>query len=360
MDWYLLQPGSVLALSQAMLLLVFGLYLLSIRPKSRGTWLLAIVFVILGLLWLEREVVGVFLLFLWSTYVILPLVFYLLLHFAYSFVYNPFRRESRIVLTGAGLLVGANVVYQIVNFDGAFFLPQGVALCVQLGGLLMIIGSLSVYLRKRARLSKGMDLNRSGKTGADEAEQTGKEMQALRAFALLMAGMMLVHSVMVWREGSFIWGGSGWAVPFNVDFAAWAVILVLFVVVYINHMPEPTTLRAKIAGISLVTLLAVFGLADLMLFSDADLQRESMALLPSHQTLRFEPDGQGGFRVGHVPFRFDSDLGDNLRLDANTDSLVSLSFSFPFYETRWEEMYIDSNGQVAFGGGPRLWRFLFG
>ena len=82
MDWYLLQPGSVLALSQAMLLLVFGLYLLSIRPKSRGTLLLAIVFGILGLLWLEREVVGISFFFLWSLYIILPIVFYLLLHFA--------------------------------------------------------------------------------------------------------------------------------------------------------------------------------------------------------------------------------------------------------------------------------------
>ena len=353
---FLLQPLSILALTQSLLLFIVALYLLSIKRKTRGTRLLAIAFGIISLTWLE----DVLRLSLYTPLpfdidpldeLTIPLFSYTLLHFAYSFVSNPFRRESRIVLTGAGLLAGGNAVYQIYRMITFTGMPRVGPLCIEVGILLMILVSLSVYLRKRAHLLKDIHLNQPGSPERYRAEQAGKASQSFGAFALLTAGMMLTSIRGVWVTATFIWPELGTPSPLMaiVHFPVMVLLIVLFLVVYLNHMPEPTTFQAKIIGLSLATVLAVLGIADLLLFSKADLQREGMALLPDYQTLRFEPDGQGGYRVAHIPFQFDADIGDNLGLRMDTETPVSLGFAFPFSGTQWEKMYIDSNGLVSFG-----------
>ena len=357
MDWFLLQPFSVLALTQVLLLFVVALYLLSIKRKTRGTWLLALAFGLLGLAWVQA-LAGLSLTISLGLGLdpfddlVIPLLLYVLLHFAYTFVYDPFPRESRLVLTGTGLLVGANAVYQIYRMITFAAIPESGMLGVEVGNFLLILASLIVYLRKWRRLAKGIDLDRRESPGTDQAEPKDKARKAVRAFALLSVGLLLLSLRGVWVTATVIWPELGTPSPFMaiVNLPGIVLFFLLFVVVYINHMPEPTTFQAKIIGLSLATVLAVLGIADPILFSNADLQREGMALLPGHQSLRFEPNEQGGYRVGHIPFRFDQDLGDNLRLRVETDSLVALGFSFPFYGKQWQNLYVDANGLVAFGG----------
>ena len=353
MNLFLLQPLSVLALTQALLLLIVCVYLLSIKQKTGSTWLLAIAFGLLGLNWLQGAVDL-------SFYATLPfetdpldellvsLVLYVLLLFAYSLFYNPFGRESKIVLAGVGLLVGANTIYQIYQMISYTSMSDSGALYIELTHLLMILVSLSVYLRKRARLSKGIDVNLAGSAGF---EQAGKEKAAFRAFALLAAGLMLLSFRGIWIAATFIWPQLGVPSPFlvMVNLPAFILLLLCFLVVYINYMPEPTTFQAKIIGLSLATLLAVLGIADPILFSNENLQREGLALVPDHQTLRFEPEAEGGYRLTRVPFQFDADLGENLHLRQEADTLVALDFVFPLFGRSWENMYIDPNGLVAFG-----------
>ena len=42
--------------------------------------------------------------------------------------------------------------------------------------------------------------------------------------------------------------------------------------------------------------------------------------------------------------------GDNLQLGPETDTLVAMDFEFPFSGQTWDELYVDSNGLVSFGG----------
>ena len=356
MDWFLLQPFSVLALTQVVLLFIVALYLLSIKRKTRGTWLLALAFGLFGLAWVQLllgHTVTVSLGFEIDPFddFAIPLLLYVLLHFAYAFVYNPFPRESRIVLTGAGFLVGANAVYQIYRMITFVPVPEGGMLGVEMANFLLLLGSLIIYLRKWARLARGIDLDRHERPGTDQATQRDKARKAVRAFALLSVGLLLLSLRGVWVTATLLWPVLGTPSPFMeiVNLPGTVLIFLLFVVVYINHMPEPTTVQAKIIGLSLAMLLAVLGIADLVLFSEPDLQREARVVLPNQQTLRFEPDGQEGYRVAYIPFRFDPDLGDNLRLGPETETRVALGFAFPFSGTRWEEMYVDSNGLVTFG-----------
>ena len=99
MDWILLQPGSVIALTQVLLLFVVAFYLLSIKHKTRGTWLLAIAFGVLGLAWLLFGLAP-------SLYtalpfqtdpldeLMIPFFLYVLLHFAYNSIIKFFQVDE--------------------------------------------------------------------------------------------------------------------------------------------------------------------------------------------------------------------------------------------------------------------------
>ena len=364
MERFLLEPLFVLSLTQVLLLITLTVYLLGRKQKTKGTWLLALAMGLLSIIWIQQMVDK-------SIYgqlnininavdeLVIPLVVYLLLHFSYWFLSNPFKLESRVILVGVGFLLGLNVIYQLFVIGSFVTMPPFGGLWIELGNLVMILVTLSVYIRKWLR-KKNEKKNSETFSGTQTRSMLfrNKEEKALLAFSLLTAGMLLLSLRGVWFVATTLWPSFGTLSPFFVEMNLpfFVILLVGFVVVYINYMPEPTTIQVKIIGLSLTTLLAVLGLADMILFSEAKMEKEGLALLPTQQTIRFEPYNEG-YRIAHVPYSFDPDLGENLGLSPESETRVVLDFDFPFAGTTWNELFVDSNGLVSFGGPYLSTRF---
>ncbi len=67
------------------------------------------------------------------------------------------------------------------------------------------------------------------------------------------------------------------------------------------------------------------------------------------QTFRFTPNGVGGYDVSSNGFSFDPALGTNLGLGDDTNTTVSLLFTFNYFGAPWTEVHVNSNGIIGFG-----------
>ena len=352
MDWFYLQPLSLLALTQVILALFIALYLLRIKNKTRATWMLFVALGAFALAWASDFINLSNPYFNFSVPLMMgSVVVFGLLHFSYAFLGNPFPRESNIIFRVTLVVVVAFVLYHLYRISTVQDIPDLAKLTQEGLNLAMLLWAVGVCLRKKMRLS-----DEGGSLPARLVRAQGREARALRAFALLMLAIIPLSLRSIWVE---IGSAPEWASSY--DELGFVLLLIAFVVIYINHASEPTTFLVKLVGLSLATLLLVLGLAALALYPNAEMRRASRAELPDLQSLRLEPDGAGGYRVAHLPLRFDADLGDDLDLAVEGDTLVSLGFAFPFYGTAWEAMYVDSNGLVTFGGAylPQLFRFFY-
>jgi hypothetical protein len=67
--------------------------------------------------------------------------------------------------------------------------------------------------------------------------------------------------------------------------------------------------------------------------------------------LRFGPNGRGGYDVQRASAAFRADLGERLRLADDDTSERALAFSFPFYGKSRSSAFVNSDGNLTFGGG---------
>jgi len=74
------------------------------------------------------------------------------------------------------------------------------------------------------------------------------------------------------------------------------------------------------------------------------------------RALRFVPNTEDGYDIDFVPMTFDTSFGQDLRAGDDTNHLIQFTpgFSFPFFGTVWQDVWIRSNGNVTFGsiGNP--------
>ncbi len=129
------------------------------------------------------------------------------------------------------------------------------------------------------------------------------------------------------------------------------VLLAFFVmgIVYLNHAPEPTTFMVKVIVAPLVVTLAALSMLGHVIKPFYAAAHRLEHPLADRRTVHFAPNQDEGYEVSDVSFRFDSDLGSNLGLGDDDETMVDLGFSFPFYQRTWTEMNIDSDGFVYFG-----------
>ncbi|MCH8962100.1 MAG: HAMP domain-containing protein, partial [Bacteroidetes bacterium] len=346
MDWFLLQPFSVILLTQGLLSFFITLYLLSIKPKTWASWLVAIAVATFTLLLLEKVLeVSLYTPLPFNLFaldeLLRPIIVFAFLHFAYVFLENPFPRESKIVLWLTSAFLVGNILYQgyrVVALQGIlehiYYLLFGIA------NLAMVLWATGVFLRKMLIFSP-----HTGRIVARLVRVEGKEARALRAFALFTFAWvpLSIHS---------IWLGIDTPPRFTdyIVLLTLVVVIIGFVVGYINHMPEPTTFQVKLIGLALATILTVLSLTVEVLYPEDELIQQSNALLPDRQSLQFEPDEKGGYRMAHRPFRFDPDLGENVVFGGADNATVALGFPFSYYGTSWDSVNVTGNGVVAFGG----------
>ncbi len=69
-----------------------------------------------------------------------------------------------------------------------------------------------------------------------------------------------------------------------------------------------------------------------------------------NQTFHFVPNANGGYDVTNVTFAFDSDFGTDLSLGDDTNTTINIPFTFNYYGGGWNDIHINANGIVSFGG----------
>ena len=67
------------------------------------------------------------------------------------------------------------------------------------------------------------------------------------------------------------------------------------------------------------------------------------------QTFHFQPNVNGGYDITSITFNFDSNIGIDLNLGDDENTVVNLGFNFDYYDTVWTEVHVNSNGIIGFG-----------
>lgn len=324
-------PVSLLAVFFVSVVLVMLLFFLdaALPPTPR-----------LYAVYLENTVVGLFLT--------------LLTQFAYRFprLYPQRKWEARIVLVldllytlwearfavyrGRLLLQDNYVVYRPITLDRALIV------CLALAPLAFLRQTVAVSKHEQAR--PGF-LYRSG-IGHLWRPQ-GREAQAVRAFALVFLLPVALSLVNIGRATFRI-------SPAVFQSSMSAGILLtqfLFALVYLNYTPETTSFQLRLVGITLVTVLAVFGAAGWVMTPPhiADYR----PALADQQTLRFTPNAGGGYDVSPAEFHFDADLGSEMDLRPLADTshlweeVADVAFTFPFYGETAQTIWVMQSGAVS-------------
>ena len=272
------------------------------------------------------------------------------LHFAYAFLGNPFPRESKLVwrLSIAFLIFNGfyNLYRAIMHVD----LSPLIAIIMTAGYFLMILWSTGLFLRKLRLLKRSPD------RPDWLLSSNGDEKEAFKAFTLLTF-LMMAHSIPLTFE--FARPAGSWVGYY--EYFGQIGFLISFVIIYLKYARERTTFLLKLTGLSLTTMLVVLGLAAMMLFPEAEFvlytgnlsDRREMDWLPKLQSVQFNPNSNNGYDIAPMPRQFDYDLGEDLHLTVEGDTVLPLGFSFPFYNETWDTVFIDANGLVTFGGAYR-------
>ena len=355
MEWFLLTPESIVMLVGLILSAAITLYLLHVPWKTPATWYLAGAFI---------AATAGFSLNLLATFIIGPsspvsalqlsnlasvsvLIFHVcFIQFTYAFLHNPFPREARAVLLLSGLLAWTALLALYEAVIPLFLYPLSVLL---LGAWILLL-----FLRKTMPLSKRAGAATVPRRDAPSAwtslfRPVGMEARAHRAFALLFVLFLMIGLVTGLRDAAVIPRG---AYTFAISLL-YPFFLFGFITVYVNHAPEQTTFQVKLVGLTLATTLTLLNLAALVVF--ADIERivgfsGHPLPMPDRQTLQFEPTGDGGYRVAAVPFQFEDDPGRRLPLSSvGANEHLELGFPFPFQDSAWPALYVNSLGFVTFG-----------
>lgn len=280
------------------------------------------------------------------------LLLLLLLQFAYYFPYLPPGRkgEARLTLGLSALYTLAETGFAVYRFAAlrqglVYFRPEWADYALVVGFLWVPV----VFARQAVTTSR-QDQPASvggGLVGlAHLWRPRGQNARAARAFFLvylLPVGMSMANLLRSYR-----------LIPAGLYHTSLSVVLLLtlflFAIVYLNSLPERTTFMIKLAGVTLVTVLAVLGLVSWSIMP-AYVESYRVASF-QRKTLSFTPNDAGGYDIDLAPFQFESEPGDNLHLidSRNETENAVIDFTFPFYRQTYHQVVVMNDGVVGLGG----------
>jgi signal transduction histidine kinase len=289
-------------------------------------------------------------------------------HFAYAFLSNPFRREMRVVLTvlvGGTLAYTAHVVAQIVTngqaLDVNVTIVPGAAMLVDAWVFILLV-------RKALHLERADRGEASAEHALPASAEGGSRPGWLRAVELLRHATTndaRAHRALLAVSATHIAlriEAALWAIgyiPFSLHVTLFYSIELVFVCmliwVYVSYSPQPTTLRVKLAGLTLATTLLFLGIGGAYSYSTEHLFALGKGLLPDYRAMRFDPVQGGGYRATVVASLPDdtaamTELMPPVKGQPRPGSIaVALPFRFPFAGRWWDSAHVSRFGTVCFG-----------
>lgn len=294
MKWFLISPFTINVLNASILLVFMLFFLLTGKGKSRATlfllaFLTGVTLVFISFVIIFSSVEPTYSTWAWLALHLFVFASIFMVQFAYYFPENLNIQESKIVLivcTAASSIVYPYHVYKtltmepLYSFEGSLFVffntPEiGIVIGLE------IIWVLLVFLRKAARLSgypySGFLSLRAGESSTSQRPKgliplfarfciafikifraRARPAKAVRNLILIFISPILLISAIVMAYQGFL----SWEVVAHILGSGFMAVIFLFIILYINNSSEPSTFLIKLIGISLGTILIIFGLVS--------------------------------------------------------------------------------------------------
>ncbi|MEJ2208973.1 MAG: HAMP domain-containing sensor histidine kinase [Anaerolineae bacterium] len=346
---FYLTPASISFLAQFILSLSITIFL-ALRLRSRDTALILLTCffagatTFIGLMFLDAVLLP-YPRLLWAVYAenaVLALMLVFLLQFAYRFPqhYPQHKWEARagLVVSLAYFLWEAGyMIYRYVSLlghDTVYFRPF---FSIYLMGIVLALPPIA-FLRQ-CIAADARPVSWLHKLWKPE----GKGARGARAFVGVF-GIL------------FLMGVANVALTVGLPNTVYNAILSIGILVslwlfasnYINFAPGGVGVQTKLLVLTLTLVLALLG--SVGWFIAPPYIRTFQPNLSDHQTLRFTPDGAGGYDVEEVAFFFESELGERLPVPHGHEvSNYEVDFHFPFYGQAYDEVYVSSYGTLVMG-----------
>ena len=366
--WLNLDYLSVLRLSSFIISLCIAVYLFRLRARSKPTLWLAWLFTGGSLINLSTflEFSGPY---YWQPYnlknLIIPflqalataIAAFSLMNFVYHFPHfqKPDRREYRIIRTvyilANILLIGLtylNFIYlkrqrSITGFESTYYAVFYVLLAMEF--------PLAVFLllRKAVRFSTG----RTRSWWRRLIDPKGTDARAARSLAVVLVLPAVV-------AGVYVLENRGIMPLYLANYVIWLIFLLFyssFVVTYLNHTVERTTLQVKLVGVVLVFVLGVLGLISL--FAGRTYQKDYLNnnLVSGGRTIQFAPNRYNSYTVRAVAYRFDAELGSKIQIGYDQAATLELEFPFQFFTQTHRKVQVLHGPMILLGEeiGEKSW-----
>ncbi len=331
--------------------LCIAVYLLSRRAKSRATLFLgltfggAALFQFFSLLefagtwyWQPRNLKNLLVPLLQDTTP--SFAFLALIAFTYFFPRLPRsqEREYRWVLGAvilADLALLALTVYnhlflERLHSDFRLTMVYYTLLYASVGGKVVLV--VTLLLRRAVLLSGG----KGRPWWARLLRPNGKDARAARSLAVIV--LLLVTAI-----AGYVFLTYG-LLPLPVaTYLIWLVFLLYdfgFVVAYLNHSSEPSSIQMKLVGLALVPVLGILGLVALLTGRATEGDYSAQGRLPNQRTILFAPNRLAGYDIRAGALAFDPDLGQKLEVQYGGRQRVRLGFAFPFFDRSYRVIHV--------------------
>lgn len=220
------------------------------------------------------------------------------------------------------------------------------------GGFLLSVLFFAAHLTKALARDQGRPLFSSALNAlialSWPTQKLGEEATAARAFLYISLIPLALGVCLLLRSYGLI----DWRVTQLL--ACWLFLLSIacFTLVYLNYVPEQTSFRVKVIGITLTTMLTILCSVSWLVGGPYIDNYTSAYTLPDHSAIRLSPDKTGRYMIEPIRYQFESDLGDRVKTDT---AALELPFSFPFFGKHYETIFPRHAGMVGFDHPP-LWR----
>ena len=340
--WLNLDYLSVLRLSSFVISLCIAVYLFRLKQRSTPTLWLGWLFFGGALInlsaflefsapyyWQPYNLKNLFMPFLQA--LAAAVAAFSLLNFVYHFPHfqKPDRREYRVIRSACILanilLLGLtyyNFIYlkrqrSITDFENTYYAVFYTILSVEF--------PLAVFLllRKAVRFSTG----KARPWWRKLIKPRGQDARAAGSLALVLVLPALV-------AGVYVLENRGILPLYLANYLIWLIFLLFycsFVVTYLNHTVEHTTLQVKLVGVVLVFVVGVLGLISLFAGRAYQKDYRNENLISGGRSIHFAPNRFGSYTISAAAYRFDSKLGSRIQIGYGQSATLELAFPFRFF-----------------------------
>ncbi|ESQ73445.1 sensor histidine kinase [Asticcacaulis sp. AC402] len=201
-------------------------------------------------------------------------------------------------------------------------------------------------------LVMGRQLFRASETEASDAtlmyrvrlmlwQARGRDAWAARAYVMFTLLPLVQVLLYFLRAHSII------SIAFTEIAVTWFMLAMLsgYALVFLNYMPEQSSFQVKTAGGTMTIVLAVIVALSWMMAPAYTAAYRSDDRIRSHQTYRFLPDRQGGYRASAIAYQYHTVGGADVDM---TTGRIDLPFEFPFYGKSYRAVFVREDGMAGF------------